>query len=254
MKIFKNSTAIAVIGLVLSLSGCSQKEAIIVTNPQALYEESVQLLQKENFDQAIRNFDAIDRDFPASEFAVNSNMMKSYALYSKGEFVDAIFAAEDFIKKYPAHPNVDYMYYIKALCEYDQIVDVERDQKQTLKAKNALDELIIKYPNSKYITDAKQKGLYTYNAIAGKEMAIANFYLNKGKLVPALIRYHGVVQLYNDTIFIEEALYRLIEIYCRMGLGEDAKIYAVVLGYNYPSSIWYRKAYDLLNKNEQGTN
>lgn len=251
MKSFKNSHVIAFIGLILGLNGCSQKEeSVIVTDPKALYEQSVQLVQNENFDQAILNFDAIDRDFPASEFAVNSNMIKSYALYSKGDFIDAIFAAEDFIKKYPAHPNVDYMYYIKALCEYDQIIDVERDQKQTFKAKNALDELILRYPYSKYIEDAKRRRLYTYNAIAGNEMAIANLYLSKGRLIPALIRYHDVVKIYNDTIFIEEALYRLTEIYYKMGMKEDAKIYASVLGHNYQSSPWYRKAYNLFNKNE----
>lgn len=247
MKWFKGKGAIFL--FILVIQGCSHHDKqVIVTDPKALYEESVVLIQKEDFGQAIKNFDAIDRDFPASEFAVKSNMMKSYAFYLKGELIDAIFAAEDFIKKYPAHPNVDYMYYMKALCEYDQIVDVERDQKQTIKTKEALEELIIKYPYSKYVEDAKQKSLYTYNAIAGKEMAIATLYQNQGKLIPALIRYKAVVKDYNDTIFIEEALYRMTEIYYKMGIKNDAKMYAAVLGYNYPSSPWYEKAYDLMQK------
>ncbi|WHQ46439.1 MAG: outer membrane protein assembly factor BamD [Candidatus Midichloria sp.] len=249
MKWFESEIHGAIFFFILVVQGCSyHDEQIIVTNPNALYEESLVLIQKENFEQAIKNFEVIDRDFPASESAVKSSMMKSYAFYLKGELIDAIFAAEDFIKKYPVHPNVDYMYYMKALCEYDQIVDVERDQKQTLKAKEALEELILKYPHSKYLEDAKQKRLYTYNVIAGKEMAIAALYRNKGKLIPALIRYRSVVKDYNDTIFIEEALYRMTEIYYKMGIKKEAKMYAAVLSYNYPSSPWYRKAYNLIQE------
>jgi len=245
----KSNTTIILGFFIFMLQGCSSKEKeIIITEPRPFYEKSIELVKKEDFDEAIKNFEAVERDFPASEFAINSNMMRSYAFYSKGEFVDAIFAAEDFIKKYPAHHNVDYMYYIKALSEYDQIVDVERDQKQTIRAKDALDELIQKFPYSKYNEDAKQKRLYTYNAIAGKEMAIATLYLNKEKLVPALIRYNTVVRNYANSIFIEEALYRLTEIYLKMGIEADAKIYAAILGYNYPSSLWYKRAYYLINK------
>jgi outer membrane protein assembly factor BamD len=232
----------------ISLLGCAKSEqAPIITDPKGLYNTSVELVKKEDFSDAIKNFTAIESDFPASKLATNSNIMRCYALYLKGDLIESIFAAEDFIKRYPADPNLDYMYYMKAICEYDQIVDVERDQKQTLIAKKALEELVNKFPKSKYAKDTKQKLLYTHNSIAGKEMAIAHSNLSKGELIPALVRYKTVIKEYDDTIFVEEALYRFTEIYLRMGLKEEAKLYAIVLGYNYPASEWYKLAYKLIN-------
>lgn len=230
------------------LSACKNTDDVKVTNPSLTYQKSLALIEEEDFTQATKNFDAIERDFPSSEFASKALMMRAYALYLKGDFVDSIFASEDFIKQYPKHSNIDYMYYLKALCNYDQIVDIGRDQKQTEEAIIVMDEFLTLFPQSKYYKDIEKKRLYAYNAIAGKEMSIGNTYLRKGYTLPALVRFHTVVRKFNNTIFIEEALHRLVEIYYSMGIVDQSLIYATILGYNYPNSSWYKASYDLLNE------
>lgn len=248
MKIIFNLLKITF--LILLIVGCSNKKAQehkVDQTAESMLKIGKHDIVKSNYKEAIDNFEQLERNFPVSPLVAEALILKAYSYYSEAKFEDAILVVEDFLKQYPSHPNIDYMYYIKSICYYDQILDVGRDQEITHKALNALNEVIEYFPDSKYARDAKWKADYAFNSLAGKEMYIGRFYLKTSNVVAALGRFKMVIDLYQTSIFTPEALFRLTDIYYSMGAFDEAKKYAAVLGYNYPKSTWYKMAYETLN-------
>jgi outer membrane protein assembly factor BamD len=253
----KYLTVIAFITLGLVTSGCNStkgaEEESAPTDPKALFSEGIAEINQGNYNTAISSFETLEKEHPASDLAPEAQVRRAYSQYLDGKFDDAIITAEDFTRQYPVHESAPYMYYLKALCYYDQIVDVGRDQHLSFKAIEALNELIARYPDSSYARDARLKVEYVHNILAGKEMEIGNFYQKKNHLIAALIRYKTVVEQYQTSIFTPEALYRMVEIYYTLGDEGQARKYAAVLGYNYPDNEWYKKAYALAEGKTQGS-
>ena len=172
--------------------------------------------------------------------------MGVYALYEAGNYDEAIIAADRFIQLHPGNRDVAYAYYLKAICYYMQIVDVGRDQRTTELALRALDDIVRRFPDSKYARDAKLKLDFTRDHLAGKEMEIGRYYLNRGEYLAAINRFKRVIDNYQTTTHVPEALERLVECDLALGLVKEAKDNAAVLGYNYPGSRWYQEAYGLM--------
>ena len=252
----KYLTAIAFLSLGMASAGCNttkEAEEATPTDPKALFSEGIDEINQGNYNTAVASFETLEIEHPASELAPEAQVRRAYSQYLDSKYDDALITIDDFTKQYPVHESAPYMYYLKALCYYDQIVDVGRDQHLSFKAIEALNELIARYPESTYARDAKLKVEYVHNILAGKEMDIGNFYQKKNHMIAALIRYKTVVEQYQTSIFTPEALYRMVEIYYTLGDVDQAKKYAAVLGYNYPDSEWYSKAYSLVETKTQGT-
>lgn len=213
---------------------------------QTLYDDAMGKLGAQNFKEAATAFEEVERQHPYSTWAVKAQLMAAYAYYEGGKFDDAILAADRFIDLYPANADVPYAYYLKALCYYEQISDVGRDQKMTLDARTALSEVIKRFPDSEYARDARLKLDLTTDHLAGKEMEIGRWYESTGNWLAAINRFQKVATDYQTTSHVPEALYRLVEIYTKIGLKEEAKKSGAVLGYNYPGSDWYAMAYRVL--------
>jgi outer membrane protein assembly factor BamD len=238
-----------------TFAGCSttnKEEEATPSNPKNLFEEGISEITEGKYQTAVSSFETLEKEHPASDLAAEAQVRRAYAQYLDGKFDDAIMTADDFIKQYPVHDSIAYMYYLKGLCYYDQIVDTGRDQQLTTKAIEALNELIARYPETSYARDAKLKVEFAYNNLAGKEMEIADYYLQKKHLIAALARYKSIIEQYQTSIFAPEALYRLVEIFYTLGDEDQAKKYAAVLGYNYPHSEWYEKAYAIMVEKSYG--
>ena len=175
--------------------------------------------------------------------------MSAYGYFTQGYYNDAINDIERFLIKYKNHPQTDYAYYLLALCHYDQIIDEKKDLNQIIKAKQYFEFIVKNYPNTEYAFDSKYKLELILEIIASKEMYLARYYVDREKWIPAINRFKKVVNEYDRTIYVEEALHRLVEIHYRLGLIDEAEKYAVLLGYNYQSSQWYESSYKILNKN-----
>lgn len=211
-----------------------------------LYDDAMGKLAAKNHKEAAKAFEEVERQHPYSTWAVKAQLMAAYSYYEAGKFDDAILAADRFIDLYPANPDVSYAYYLKALCYYEQISDVGRDQKMTLDARTALGEVIKRFPDSEYARDARLKLDLTTDHLAGKEMEIGRWYQTTGNWLAAINRFQKVAAEYQTTAHVPEALYRLVELYTKLGLKEEAKKSGAVLGYNYPGSDWYAMAYRIL--------
>ena len=197
---------------------------------------------------AAKKFNEAEILFPQSEWAPKAALMAAYAYYSQDYYSNAIAELERFIRIYPKNKNIDYAYYLLGLCFYEQIVDEKKDLNSILKAKKTFEIINKKFPNTQYAIDAEFKIELVNDIIASKEMYIGRYYQSKKKWVAAINRFRVVVDDYSDTVYTEEALHRLVEIYYTIGLKEEAKKYAQVLGYNYQSSLWYEKSYVVFNK------
>ena len=246
-----NKKNIGLVGCAVTLllvASCSsnKNEIEVLSDPQTAYNEAVDLLNQSKYEESAAKFEALEREHPASPLAGQAEVKRAYAKYLDGKFEEAIFIVDDFVKQYPANTSASYMYYLKGLCYYDQIVDVGRDQELTYKAISAFKELISRFPDTSYSKDAKLKIEYAINSLAGKEMEIGRFYLNKSNVISALGRFKTVVKQYQTSIFTPEALYRLSEIYYMLGDTKEAQVYASILGYNYSESEWYQKSYALI--------
>ncbi len=197
---------------------------------------------------AAKKFNEAEILFPQSEWAPKAALMAAYAYYSQDYYSNAIAELERFIRIYPKNKNIDYAYYLLGLCFYEQIVDEKKDLNSILKAKKTFEIINKKFPNTQYAIDAEFKIELVNDIIASKEMYIGRYYQSKKKWVAAINRFRVVVDDYSDTVYTEEALHRLVEIYYTIGLKDEAKKYAQVLGYNYQSSLWYEKSYVVFNK------
>jgi outer membrane protein assembly factor BamD len=185
---------------------------------------------------------------PQSKWAAQASLMVGYADYSRSAYLSAIFSLERHIINYPADKNLPYVHYLIAICYYEQILDEKKDLQPLLKAKKKFEFIIQTYPNTDYAIDGRFKIDLITDQLAAKEMSIARFYMKTKKWIPALNRLKTVVEKYEKTVFIEEALHRLVEVYYRLGLIDEAKKAATILGYNYQSGDWYKRSYQVFNK------
>ena len=228
--------------------GCSsdEKPEYVEKPVERIYNEALANLQNEKYAESARLFDEVERQHPYSIWATKAQMMAAYAHYMQTQYDEAVIALERFIQLHPSHKDIPYAYYLKALCYYEQISDVARDQKMTDLARKTLRELITRYPNSKYTRDAKLKYELTEDHLAGKEMEIGRYYHRQGQYLAAINRFKAVVARYQTTTHVPEALHRLSEAYTALGLIDEAEKTAAVLGHNFPGSEWYVDSYDLL--------
>ncbi len=216
-------------------------------SPQQLFEHGMMMQKKGQYQEASQKFEQLQREYPTHILALNAHVQKAYVLHLAGQFEAAIDAIESFLQQHPADNFAPYMMYLRALCYYDQILDVGRDQDLSIKSQDAFNSLINRFPNTKYAKDALLKLEYIHNLLAGKEMDIARFYLKKQEFIASINRLNNIVKKYQNTIFIQEALYRLTEIYYILVDLKNAKANELILSYNYPNNIWAIKAKQVLD-------
>ena len=214
----------------------------------SIYYQAVEALEEGDAFYAAKKFREVESLMPQDKWASKASLMASFAEYSRNAYSNAIFDLERHMKHYPADKNIPYAHYLIAMCYYEQILDEKKDLKPLLKAKEKFEFVMQMYPNTDYATDARFKIDLIIDQLAAKEMSIARYYMKTKKWIPALNRLKIVVNQYDKTIFVEEALHRLVEVYYRLGLLEEAKQAAAILGYNYQSGEWYKKSYKVFNK------
>jgi outer membrane protein assembly factor BamD len=236
------------VALACSLAACGgAKKDVYVEKPvDDLYNKAMDEMVEERYATAAKTFNEVESQHPYSVWATKSQLMSAYALYEAGSYGEAIVAADRFIQLHPGSRDVAYAYYLKAISYYVQITDVGRDQKITELALKSLDDVVRRFPDSKYARDAKLKLDFTRDHLAGKEMEIGRYYLNRGQYLAAMNRFKRVIDNYQTTTHVPEALERLIECDLALGLTDEAKANAAVLGYNYPGSEWYQDGYALV--------
>ena len=246
---------ILLISLSIFLTSCNKEKKISVIEENEinlqmilLYEEGYEELLNGDILYAANKFNEAESIFPQSEWAPLASLMAGYSYYSQDYYFEAIDQIEDYIKKYPNHLNMDYAHFLLAMCYYENIVDEKRDLQPLLKSKKEFELIITKYPNTDFALDAKFKLEFIEDRLAGKEMFIARHYLKSKKWIPAINRFKTILKNYETTVYIEEALYRLVEINYKLGLIEESKKYANLLGYNYNSSKWYKASYKIFNE------
>lgn len=213
---------------------------------EVLYNDAKDLLDRGKFKAAKEAFEEVEGEYPFSEWARRAKLMAGYAAYRAKEYGESRAIVNHYIKLYPAHETAAYAAYISVMCQYDQLTDVRRDQWRTEKARNEFRALIKRYPNSIYARDAKVKLDLVLDHLAGKEMEVGRYYQNRKDYIAAINRYRYVVDEYSRTNHVPEALHRLVESYLSLGLKDDARRSAAVLGYNFPNSPWYSDSYYLL--------
>tara|TARA_B100000029_G_scaffold237045_1_gene234097 strand:+ start:8185 stop:9012 length:828 start_codon:yes stop_codon:yes gene_type:complete len=250
---FKNLiTTILLFSLLLS---CSKNKELVIAEPTeeeksiTLYDEAVKALKDGDAFYAGKKFKEVEILMPQSEWAAKASLMSAYADYSRNAYASAVFGLERHINNYPADRNITYAHYLIAICYYEQILDEKKDLQPLLKAKEKFEFIMQNYPDTDYATDARFKIDLIVDQLAAKEMSIARFYMRTKKWIPALNRLKTVVNEYEKTVFVEEALHRIVEVYYKLGLIEEAKQAASILGYNYKSGEWYKKSYKVFNKN-----
>jgi outer membrane protein assembly factor BamD len=248
MRLLARGGWLGAMALVLALGGCggAKKEAYIEKPVDDLYNQAMDEMVEERFGPAATTFDQVESQHPYSIWATKAQLMAAYAQYENGNYSQAIIAADRFIQLHPGNRDVAYAYYLKAISYYVQIVDVERDQKTTELALKALDDVVRRFPDTKYARDAKLKLDFTRDHLAGKDMTIGRYYLQGGQYLAAMNRFKRVIDKYQTTTHVPEALERLVECDLALGLTAEARKNAAVLGYNYPGSAWYGDAYALL--------
>ena len=214
----------------------------------AAYSEGIDALEKGDVYYAAKKFNEAELLYPQSEWAAKAVLMASYGYYTQAYYKSAAGELNRFITKYPKDPNLDYAYYLLAMCHYESIVDEKKDLKPLLDAKDAFNLVIQKFPLTDFAIDSKYKLGLINDLLAAKEMYIARHYIKKERWVAAINRLKVIVKHYDTTIYIEEALHRLVEVHYKIGLNSEAKKYANTLGYNYLSSEWYKESYRIFNK------
>jgi outer membrane protein assembly factor BamD len=234
--------------LAMGLASCAGDEEIAYQEQTVfeIYSRALTYLDDGRYQDAAAYFDEVERQHPYSVWATKSKLMSAYAHYQNNKYEDAISGLDRFIAVHPGNRDIAYAYYLKALCYYEQITDVQRDQDMTRKSLEALQDVITRFPGTTYARDATLKIDLTRDHLAGKEMTVGRFYLKRKQYLAAVNRFKNVVDLYGNTTHVPEALYRLTEIYSILGIPDEAQKSAAVLGYNYPGTDWYEDAYELV--------
>jgi outer membrane protein assembly factor BamD len=244
---------IAFFAILISCSKEEIKESIIKEKSLDLqvleaYQEGVKSLETGDVLYAAKKFNEAETLFPQSEWAPKSALMAAYAYYTQDYYSDTIAELERFIRVYPLSKNLDYVYYLLGISYYEQIVDEKKDLQSIIKAKDYLKIVSKNYPNTNYSLDAEYKIDLVNDTLASKEMYIGRYYFDKKKWIPAINRFRTVIDNYETTIYAQEALHRLVEVHYILGLKDEARKYAKLLGYNYQSSKWYEKSYSVFDK------
>lgn len=248
--------------LILLLNNCSNKsdqkidfikEGDLNSQMIQAYTEGMKAFDNKYYLEAAKKFNEAEILFPQSEWAPRASLMAAYSYFYDDYNNDAINQLESFIKTYPKHPNISYAYYLLALSYYNRIVDEKKDLEPIIQSKLRFEFVIKNFPNSEYAIDSKFKLDLLNELLASKEIYLANYYIKKQKWVPAINRLKYILENYESTIFVEEALNRLVEIYYKLGLLEESKKYAILLGHNYPNSEWYANSYKIFNNDYKVT-
>ena len=237
------------------LFSCAKKTKEEINKPsndeigKILYAEGVEALNEGDSFYAAKKFREAEIALTQYEWSSKASIMVSYAEYSRNAYSNAIFELERHLNNYPADKNLVYAHYLIAMCYYEQILDEKKDLDPLLKAKKKFEFIMENFPNTDYATDSRFKIDLIVDQLAAKEMSVARFYMTTEKWIPALNRLKVVVNEYDTTVFVEEALHRLVEVYYRLGLEDEAKQAASILGYNYKAGDWYKRSYKVFNKN-----
>ena len=243
---------IFIILILFTTTNCTKKEpgyeAKDKVDPYKLYEEGFNAFSKGDYFFAEKKFSEAELNFKIIEFAAKSAIMSSYSFYGINFYTEALENLDRYLRKYPADKNIMYAHYLISIIHYEQISDEKKDLKPLLEADKKIDFFIKEYPNSDYAIDLKFKKDLIQNQLAAKELYVAKYYISIQKWVPAINRLKKIIEDYEKTVFIEEALHRLVEINYYLGLEKEAKKYAKILGYNYNSSQWFEQSYKILNK------
>jgi len=248
---FPGFAALLMLGLLPLLAACGggsddNAKSVSVGPVETLYNNGVDALNARRFSTAGDQFAAVEQNYPYSSWAVNAQLMSGYSSYLQNKYTDAIATLDRFIQLHPAHRDIAYAYYLRALCYYEQIADIQRDQKGAEQAMNALQEVVNRFPDTTYARDAQLKVDLCRDHLAGKEMEIGRYYEKQHLYEAAIGRFQRVVDDFQTTNHVPEALHRLTEIYLFLGLKDQARKTAAVLGYNYPGSQWYEDSYSQL--------
>ena len=241
----------------LIILGCGQKKVEVKpledTNIDSqmikAYNEGLTALDNKDYMLAVKKFGEAEILYPQSIWAPRSALMTAYSYYVYERYFDTIFELERFLKTYPEHNRQNYAYYLLGLAYYEQIVDEKKDLEPIINSKKYFQIIINEYPGSEYAADAEFKLDLIKEILAAKEMYLGRYYIEKEKWIPAINRYKTILENYDDTIYVEEAIHRLVEIHYKVGLINESKKYANLLGYNYQSGEWYEKSYKIFNKN-----
>ena len=231
----------------------ARPSATVDRTPEGLYAAGVEALQQRRYPQAVELFDQLERDHPYSTWATNAKIMAAYGDYQRNRYVEAIAALDRFIQLHPAHRDIAYAYYLRALSFYEQINDAQRDQRATETAMAALQDVANRFPDTAYARDARLKIDLGRDHLAGREMVIGRFYQRQRLLNAAIGRFRRVVEDFQTTNHVPEALHRLTEIYLSLGLTDEARRTASVLGHNFPGNEWYQDSYALLVEGAPGS-
>jgi len=234
----------------LLLGGCASDDAADENlTAEQLYNKAHDYLDRTSYKKAAETFEKVELEYPYSRWATDSKLMGAYAYYKNKDYDSAVISLDRFIRFHPGNRNVAYAYYLKAICFYDQISDVNREQGKTKEALDTLSQLSMRFPGTPYAEDARQKIVFAREHLAGKQMEVGRYYLNLDNYLSALNRFSEVVDDYGDTGYAEEALYRQVEIYTIVGLNNEAVRVGTLLQQNYPNGAWTAKAQNILNRN-----
>ena len=250
---FKNLFLIVLLFLCISCAKEIKKNSILKEKSLDLqvfeaYRKGLESLDEGDVLFAAKKFNEAEILFPQSQWAPKSALMAAYAYYSQDYYGDAIAELNRFIKVYPLHKNIDYAYYLLGISHYEQIVDEKKDLQSIVNAQKYFDIILNKFPNTEYAIDAEFKIDLINDILASKEIYLGRYYLEKKKWIPAINRFRTVIDDFETTIYTEEALYRLVEVYYIIGMKNEAEKYAKLLGYNYQSSKWYERSYNIFNR------
>ena len=253
MKYFFKFLLILSLSFLIGCGGKTEKEVDIKgldieAEMIQAYNEGLKALEEGDVLFAAKNFNTAENLFPQSIWASRSILMAAYSYYTQDYYGDAISELKRFIRNYPANDNLDYAYFLLGTCYYELIVDEKKDLSPLLNSKNYFSLVVKEYPNTDFALDAKFKLDLIENVLASKEIYIAKYYVSRKKWIPAINRFQNVVNDYEKTEYVEEAIHRLVEINYMLGLENEAKKYAALLGYNYQSSEWYKESYRVFNK------
>ena len=242
--------------ILILFSSCSKeplkntiiKEKSLELQVEEAYKEGMEALNSGDVLYAAKKFNEAEILFPQAESAPQSALMAAYSYYTQDYYGDAIAELKRFLKVYPAHKDIGYVYYMIAICYYEQIVDEKKDLQSIINAKKNFNIILKNYPNTEYAMDAEFKIDLINDILAAKEMYLGRYYFDRKKWIPAINRFREIIDNYETTIFTEEALHRLVEVHYTIGLIDEAEKYAQLLGYNYQSSKWYENSYSLFDK------
>jgi outer membrane protein assembly factor BamD len=248
MPLLKNIFVLSLLCLLAACAGDKDEDKYVERPPEEIYTTAQKYFNDGDYNKSAREFDEVDRQHPYSEWALRAQLMAAYSQYQAMNYAAALKSLENFIQQNPGHKDAAYAYYLRALCYYEQIVDITRDQQTTNFALESFRDVITRFPETKYARDAQLKIDLALGQLAGREMDIGRYYQKRGIYQAAINRYDFVVKEYQTTGQAPEALLRMTESYLALGLQDEARKTAAVLGYNYPNNEWYKAAYALLVK------